>query len=535
MAPLEPPSRIGAQDETSVINSALSATEADPKQASPIEEKTSILNLPPPSLAHMPMTAFFRPDDPQRIAVLLEKKRQLAALSRRDSVMLIVLGAAYPKTQADAFVGNIARDFALTLEQGNSCVAITEFRMLTPELQKSVLVELLKQLGVDAATGISAKQKDLRDFCEAIVPILRQASPELAEQVMAILTKQSPLQSVLGSLDRLQGTLSQFRQTMQDLLGVTDIRGMSKQIAILAKDLNKPELQEQFTQLCQLFDDSQTALTQLDTAFRDGSISVEEFEESVNTLIVTLDNTVQNFLVQLDTLNDTDKLPGASPAMGIQEIRQSLVQGQDMVNKKVADVVTGVYQRSEGKTVIKLDPEAYGLVNTSLQRLKDQGVAVTLLPMMFCNRQPVELVSAENLDFLKGSYEISNKQTLNNFSISIRYLYEQVLQNDKAQRAENRQQLLKDLREVDKFLAELKEKIKVFYKRLADVQQKNKLEKVYTAVAMYGQVIAALQAEQAGTKPFAQKSLFTVAWFEEALNTERWKKTVQTLMDVTAV
>lgn len=537
MSPVEQTPRIGAQDEMTGIDPAFFTTsaEANAKAAKPQEEKKNTLNLPPPSLAHMPMTAYFRPDDPKRLMALLAKKKQLEALSRRDTVMLIVLGSAYPKAQAESSATTIARDFSLVIEQGYSCVAVTEFRMLDPELQRLVLQELFKQQGVDAETGIPAQKKELRDFCTAIIPLLRQTSPEVAEELIGVMEKQDPLQSVWGSLDRLQGTMTQFRQTMQEMLGSVDLRVLSKRIADFAKDWQVPDLPEQFSHLCQLFEDSNISLGSVDKAFREGSISIEDFSEIINTLTVTLDNAVQDLLGQMELATETSvKAAGDSPVAAIQEFRRSILFGQDIVNKKVADTLVGVYQRSEGKTLIKLDPEAYGVVNDSLQRLKDNGEAVVLLPMMFCERQPGELSSADDLQFLQGSYELSNDQTRSNFSIAIRYLYEQVLQKDRKQRAENREQLLKDLREVEKFMEELKEKIKTFYKRLTDVQQKNKLEKIYTAVSMYTQAIAALKTEQTGTKLFAQKSLFTVAWFEDALNTERWKKTVQVLMDTVA-
>lgn len=535
MSPVEQTPRIGAQDELTGVDQTLFTTTPDPAETKPVEKKNT-LHLPPPSLAHMPMTAYFRPDDPALIAVLLEQKRQLEALSRRDIAQVVILGLAYSNPGLERNVALIARDFLITLRSGQSFVAETEFRMLAPELQQAVLQEMLVQAGVNETSGFSAQQKDLRAFCETIVPLLRQATPEFREQLLALLAQQDNWQAISGSLERLQSTLSQFSQKMQSVFGASDMRSLSRDISELAVALEKPELKERFMQVCQLLEMTDVALGRLEYEYDSGALTNEDLEENINTLVLVLDTSVQDFLVSFEALTNAPQQTSeiSSSFQLAQDVRFRLVQEQDQVNKKVADLVTAVYERSAGKTVIKLDLEVYGLINLSLQRLKDQGAEVTLLPMMFCERQATAMTETADLDFLKGSYEISNAQTLNNFSIAIRYLYEQVLQKDKAQRLENREQLLKDLREIEKFLVELKEKIKMFYKRLTDIQQKNKLEKVYTAVTLYTQLIAALKAETTEGKPFGQRSVFTVAWFEEALNTERWKKTVQVLMGIMA-
>jgi hypothetical protein len=161
-------------------------------------------------------------------------------------------------------------------------------------------------------------------------------------------------------------------------------------------------------------------------------------------------------------------------------------------------------------------------------------LGIVKLSSMFCDRENVTIDSAEDLGFLKNSYELSNPQFFNNLNIVIRYIYS-VFHKDLKEREKNKEELLAQLREIDKVLEEAHNKAVEFSKRLENKIQQERLSLFDINITMYRNIVKSLEKGD-GLKFIMGEgeSKGKILWYQKLLDLEDKRRTAQIILGMTS-
>jgi hypothetical protein len=447
-------------------------------------------------------------DDPEyitrhRAAIGFQKK-----LGSKQFATINVFGFEYPADDLnEEYLREMSSDFIAEIVSGNICETVTVFKNMPAEIQMPVLGFIVD--------GFSQYDGNLNIFFNRVVEENNLKGVQLDD-----LRGRPGLKALNTVLKGIQDNVDRLK-TIGDSLVQLTAQAFGKRAAVGLAGKVLAGLPEEYAvayeQVNQLLSYSEQRIGKIGKEFSEHKITLEEIGAELSLIVVILDKSMNDYQQKLQAVN-------------VQSFAQALKSDQDQVTGQVATVVRSIYEKSEGAQVVTLSPEAYAVVNNSLRRLGQRMLPLTI----FCDKDPVILKDVTDLLFItKASYELSKPEKMRDVAISLQYV-SAVFKKDSVLREKKKEELLSDLRQIEKFLEEYKNNVREQFKQISVAKDRSKLILYTVTIAQLKNVVATIAAAIKQGHVLGQDSVHSgLLWVKYLLEEEQWRKNTQIMLELT--
>jgi len=412
--------------------------------------------------------------DPSKV----KKDFDVDPLLYKDPKNIEIGGRIYQKDQLAAHKEQIYKDILSLWKDNNKKQVVENMKKLDSSLRLYIMEQLFKDSGINSTSFIDTV-KAVWNSPEYVSLYKEYTNSNMIDyedkdKLLQNFQNKNYLNMVLNVVDRINKEAGKLTIAVRkfDIELISEVSSVEKSLGSINKSKRG---------LAKIGYDAQAAMSiAKKSVYHLKADSKEQEAEELTDVVMALKNIVNSFLNKADNAAKNSSL-SENDKSKLEILKNRLILYKDLINKQIADHINKRYENSG--VCLKLSQEAFNELNLSLDSLK----AAPLSAEKFCLMEMFNFQSVANV--IESNYELSEESVLNKLQ-KVNYRIHEIIQMDTKERNEQRSQLLKEMRELDKFLEKYrKEKVLSLIKRLDKVGEQKVLQRIDTQIIRYRELM----------------------------------------------